>query len=131
MKTEFSQSTLPASPVRQVASGRTFTCDDPNRRDVVCGGGVAVFSLILAGLLGASKPAMAQSLTGSIPELDRVAVRIVTDSYQFAVGEIGESLYGDMPRLLRLCLVITSIPASGRARPRPGSGGSGCRVPRG
>ncbi|WP_082145883.1 MBL fold metallo-hydrolase [Microvirga massiliensis] len=86
METELSQSTLLASPVRRAASGRTFACDDPNRRDVVCGGGAAVFSLILAGLLGESKPAVAQSLTGSVPELDRVAVRIVTDSYQFAVA---------------------------------------------
>jgi 7,8-dihydropterin-6-yl-methyl-4-(beta-D-ribofuranosyl)aminobenzene 5'-phosphate synthase len=86
MKVEFSRPALPASSARQAASGRFFACDDPNRRDVVCGGGAAVFSLIIAGLLGTSRPVLAQSLTGSVPELDRVAVRIVTDSYQFAVA---------------------------------------------
>lgn len=43
-------------------------------------------SLLMAGLLGGSRPARAQALTGPIPELDEVTVSIVTDSYQFAVG---------------------------------------------
>jgi 7,8-dihydropterin-6-yl-methyl-4-(beta-D-ribofuranosyl)aminobenzene 5'-phosphate synthase len=86
MKVEFPWSALSDSPAPQAASGRFFTCNDPNRRDVVCGGGAALFSGILAGLLGTSRPVLAQSLTGSVPELDRVAVRIVTDSYQFAVA---------------------------------------------
>jgi 7,8-dihydropterin-6-yl-methyl-4-(beta-D-ribofuranosyl)aminobenzene 5'-phosphate synthase len=44
-------------------------------------------SLILATLLAGSKPVRAeQAVAGSMPELDRVAVRIVIDSYQFAVA---------------------------------------------
>jgi 7,8-dihydropterin-6-yl-methyl-4-(beta-D-ribofuranosyl)aminobenzene 5'-phosphate synthase len=86
MEVEFPRSVLADSPARRTGSGRFFACDDPNRRDVVCGGGAALFSLIVAGLLGTSGPVRAQSLVGPVPELDRVAVRIVTDSYQFAVA---------------------------------------------
>jgi 7,8-dihydropterin-6-yl-methyl-4-(beta-D-ribofuranosyl)aminobenzene 5'-phosphate synthase len=56
------------------------------RRDVVCGGGAAVFSAIVAALLGGAKPARAQPISGSVPEVDRVAVRVVIDSYQIAVA---------------------------------------------
>jgi 7,8-dihydropterin-6-yl-methyl-4-(beta-D-ribofuranosyl)aminobenzene 5'-phosphate synthase len=56
------------------------------RRDVVCGGGAAVFSAIVASLLGGAKPARAQPISGSVPEIDRVAVRVVIDSYQIAVA---------------------------------------------
>jgi hypothetical protein len=37
------------------------------RRDVVCGGGAAVFSAIVAALLGGAKPARAQPISGSVP----------------------------------------------------------------
>jgi 7,8-dihydropterin-6-yl-methyl-4-(beta-D-ribofuranosyl)aminobenzene 5'-phosphate synthase len=57
-----------------------------HRRDVLCGGGAAVFGAMMATLLGGSKPARAQAMTGSVPEVDSVAVRIVIDSYQFAVA---------------------------------------------
>jgi 7,8-dihydropterin-6-yl-methyl-4-(beta-D-ribofuranosyl)aminobenzene 5'-phosphate synthase len=56
------------------------------RRDVVCGGGAAVFSAIVASLLGGTKPARAQPISGPVPEVDRVAVRVVIDSYQIAVA---------------------------------------------
>src|SRR5437763_8858652 len=56
------------------------------RRDVMCGGGAAVFSAIVAALLGGAKPARAQPISGSVPEVDRVAVRLVIDSYQIAVA---------------------------------------------
>lgn len=56
------------------------------RRDVVCGGGAAVFSAIVASLLGGAKPARAQPISGSVPEVDGLAARVVTDSYQFAVA---------------------------------------------
>jgi 7,8-dihydropterin-6-yl-methyl-4-(beta-D-ribofuranosyl)aminobenzene 5'-phosphate synthase len=59
---------------------------DVHRRDVLCGGGAAMFGAMLATLLGRSKPVRAQAITGSVPELDRVAVRVVIDSYQFAVA---------------------------------------------
>ena len=61
-------------------------CDAPDRRDVLCGGGAAAFSLLLAGLLGGSRPARAEAVSGPVPELDGVLIRIVTDSYQFAVA---------------------------------------------
>ncbi len=63
-----------------------FFCDEVGRREFICGGAAGVLSVILATLLAGAKPAKAQSVTGSLPELDRVAVRIVVDSYQFAVA---------------------------------------------
>jgi 7,8-dihydropterin-6-yl-methyl-4-(beta-D-ribofuranosyl)aminobenzene 5'-phosphate synthase len=60
--------------------------DSLDRRDVLCGGGAAVFSTIVATLIGDAKPVRAEAITGSVPEIDRVAVRVVVDSYQFAVA---------------------------------------------
>jgi 7,8-dihydropterin-6-yl-methyl-4-(beta-D-ribofuranosyl)aminobenzene 5'-phosphate synthase len=57
-----------------------------DRRAVLCGGGAVAFSTLLASLLGGSRPARAQMLTGAVPEVDRVAVRVVIDSYQIAVA---------------------------------------------
>lgn len=57
-----------------------------HRRDVVCGGGAALFSTIVATLTGSAKPARAAAIAGKVPEVDRVAVRVVVDSYQFAVA---------------------------------------------
>jgi 7,8-dihydropterin-6-yl-methyl-4-(beta-D-ribofuranosyl)aminobenzene 5'-phosphate synthase len=39
----------------------------------------------MTSLLGRSKPARAQTIAGSVPEVDRVSVRVAVDSYQFAV----------------------------------------------
>ena len=61
-------------------------CNAMHRRDVVCGGGAAVFGAIIETLTGGSKPVQAETISGSVPELDRVAVRVVVDSYQFAVA---------------------------------------------
>ena len=63
-----------------------WQCNAMHRRDVVCGGGAAVLSAIVATLLGGSKPVKADAISGSVPELDGVAVRVVVDSYQFAVA---------------------------------------------
>jgi 7,8-dihydropterin-6-yl-methyl-4-(beta-D-ribofuranosyl)aminobenzene 5'-phosphate synthase len=63
------------------------------RRDVLCSGGSAVFGSIIAGLLGDAKPARAQPISGGVPEVDRAAVRVVTDNYHFALspsGKIGD-----------------------------------------
>jgi 7,8-dihydropterin-6-yl-methyl-4-(beta-D-ribofuranosyl)aminobenzene 5'-phosphate synthase len=57
-----------------------------SRRDVLCAGGGALFSYLVAGLLGGAKPARAQALTAPVPEVDRLAVRVVTDSYQLAIA---------------------------------------------
>jgi 7,8-dihydropterin-6-yl-methyl-4-(beta-D-ribofuranosyl)aminobenzene 5'-phosphate synthase len=57
-----------------------------NRRNVLCGGGAAVFGAMITSLLGGSKPARAEPLSGAVPESDGLAVRVVIDSYQFAVA---------------------------------------------
>ncbi|SDJ75102.1 7,8-dihydropterin-6-yl-methyl-4-(beta-D-ribofuranosyl)aminobenzene 5'-phosphate synthase [Bradyrhizobium sp. Rc2d] len=61
-------------------------CNAIHRRDVVCGGSAALFSAVVATLIGSGKPVRAESIAGKVPELDRVAVRVVVDSYQFAVA---------------------------------------------
>ena len=57
-----------------------------DRRAALCGGGAAAFSTLLASLHGGGKPARAQSIAGPVPEVDRVAVRVVIDCYQIAVA---------------------------------------------
>jgi 7,8-dihydropterin-6-yl-methyl-4-(beta-D-ribofuranosyl)aminobenzene 5'-phosphate synthase len=57
-----------------------------NRRHVLCSGGAVAFSAILAALLVRGRPVRAESISGSVPEVDALAVRVVTDSYQFAVA---------------------------------------------
>lgn len=57
-----------------------------NRRHVLCGGGAVVFGTMIAAMLGGSRPVRAQAIAGAVPELDGLAVRVVTDSYQFAVA---------------------------------------------
>ena len=60
--------------------------DSPHRRGVLCGGGAAVFAAMMGSLLAGSKPARAQAIAGTVPEVDRLSVRTVVDSYQFAVA---------------------------------------------
>ena len=57
-----------------------------HRRDVICGGGGAVLGLMVATLLGGTRPVRAAGVTGAVPEIDGLAVRVVVDSYQFAVA---------------------------------------------
>jgi 7,8-dihydropterin-6-yl-methyl-4-(beta-D-ribofuranosyl)aminobenzene 5'-phosphate synthase len=57
-----------------------------HRRHVLCGGGALVFGAMMASLLGGSKPVRAQAIAGTVPEVDEVSVRVVVDSYQFAVA---------------------------------------------
>src|SRR4051794_995069 len=57
-----------------------------DRRRMLCGGGALAFFGIMASLLGGSKPLRAPAITGSVPEVDRVSIRVVVDSYQFAVA---------------------------------------------
>ena len=58
-------------------------CNAMHRRDVMCGGGAAVFTAIIATLMGSSKPVKAEAISGAVPELDSVAVRVVVDSYHW------------------------------------------------
>jgi hypothetical protein len=75
----------------------------PVRRDVLCAGGAAAFSYVVAALLAGAKPVRAQALRGRVPEVDRLAVRVVTDSYQLAiasnmrVGDIQVERFGMPP----------------------------------
>jgi 7,8-dihydropterin-6-yl-methyl-4-(beta-D-ribofuranosyl)aminobenzene 5'-phosphate synthase len=57
-----------------------------NRRHILCSGGAAVFGGMITSLLGGTKPVRAASISGNVPEVDGLAVRVVTDSYQFAVA---------------------------------------------
>ena len=57
-----------------------------HRRDVICGGGSAVLALMVATLLGGTRPVRAAGIAGAVPEVDGLAVRVVIDSYQFAVA---------------------------------------------
>ncbi len=58
----------------------------PGRRGTLCAGGAVALSTLLASLLGPSKAARAQIIRGAVPEVDRIAVRVVVDSYQIAVA---------------------------------------------
>jgi 7,8-dihydropterin-6-yl-methyl-4-(beta-D-ribofuranosyl)aminobenzene 5'-phosphate synthase len=79
-----------------------------DRRDALCAGGASALGAMLAALLGGSKPVRAAGISGPVPEVDRLAVRVVIDSYQFAVapsrslGEVdvqhfGWGISGDKP----------------------------------
>jgi 7,8-dihydropterin-6-yl-methyl-4-(beta-D-ribofuranosyl)aminobenzene 5'-phosphate synthase len=57
-----------------------------DRRAVLCGGGAVAFEALLASLLGGTTPVHAEGLSGPVPEVDRVAVRVLIDSYQIAVA---------------------------------------------
>ena len=43
-------------------------CNAVHRRDVVCGGGAAMFGAIVTALMGSSKPVKAEAISGSVPE---------------------------------------------------------------
>jgi 7,8-dihydropterin-6-yl-methyl-4-(beta-D-ribofuranosyl)aminobenzene 5'-phosphate synthase len=55
-----------------------------SRRGLLCGGGALALSPIIGALLGA-RPARAQGLGAVVPTVDRLAVRVVTDSYHLAL----------------------------------------------
>jgi 7,8-dihydropterin-6-yl-methyl-4-(beta-D-ribofuranosyl)aminobenzene 5'-phosphate synthase len=49
-------------------------CNAMRRRDVVCGGGAAMFTAIVATLMGSAKPLRAEMISGSVPEIDSLSV---------------------------------------------------------
>ncbi len=57
-----------------------------SRRDALCGGGAGVLTAMIAALLGDAKPVRAETISGPVPEIEALAVRVVVDSYQFAVA---------------------------------------------
>jgi 7,8-dihydropterin-6-yl-methyl-4-(beta-D-ribofuranosyl)aminobenzene 5'-phosphate synthase len=58
-------------------------CGCADRRDVLRG---AALAALLAAIGGGARPARAEALAGAPPEVDRLAVRALVDSYQFAVA---------------------------------------------
>ena len=57
-----------------------------NRREVLCAGGAVLLARLVSGLLGGVTAARAEALNGSVPEVDRLALRVVIDSYQLAIA---------------------------------------------
>jgi 7,8-dihydropterin-6-yl-methyl-4-(beta-D-ribofuranosyl)aminobenzene 5'-phosphate synthase len=57
---------------------------DIGRREVLCAGGAGFVSALVSMLIGRASASRAQPLTRMVPEVDRLAVRIVTDNYVFA-----------------------------------------------
>jgi 7,8-dihydropterin-6-yl-methyl-4-(beta-D-ribofuranosyl)aminobenzene 5'-phosphate synthase len=51
-----------------------------SRRGLICGGGAGFISALISTLIGSSRTARAQPLGRAVPEIDRLAVRIVTDN---------------------------------------------------
>ena len=51
-----------------------------DRRAVLCSGGAVAFEALLASLLGGTAPVRAEGLSGPVPEVDRVAVRVLIRS---------------------------------------------------
>lgn len=60
--------------------------ENMDRRDVLCGGGAALFGTMLASLLGDAKTSARAGLAGPVPVVDGLTVRVVIDSYQFAAA---------------------------------------------
>src|SRR5665811_1864450 len=65
-----------------------------SRRGLLCAGGAGFMSALIGTLVGASRTAQAQALGSRVPEVDRLAVRIVTDNQviQFVPSEKREGL---------------------------------------
>jgi 7,8-dihydropterin-6-yl-methyl-4-(beta-D-ribofuranosyl)aminobenzene 5'-phosphate synthase len=51
-----------------------------SRRGLLCAGGAGFVSALISTLVGSSRTAQAQALGSQVPEVDRVAVRMVTDN---------------------------------------------------
>jgi 7,8-dihydropterin-6-yl-methyl-4-(beta-D-ribofuranosyl)aminobenzene 5'-phosphate synthase len=62
----------------------TKCIESVKRRTVLRTAGVAALGSVFGGLLSGVRPARAQTLSGPVPEVDRLAVRVVTDSYHHA-----------------------------------------------
>ena len=57
-----------------------------HRREILCGGGAAIFATLVSSLLAGSRPAEAAALSGAAPTIDKLTVTVVTDSFQLAVA---------------------------------------------
>ena len=88
---------------RNLSRPSRFRCLEPTRRDVTCRGALAAFGLLLTDLLGIESPVEADALAGPVPTLDRVAVRIVTEDYQFAAA-VSRVMSASQVRNQKFCL---------------------------
>ena len=61
----------------------SHTCSGIDRRDLMCG---AALAALIVTIGGGARPARAQSLPATPPEVDQLAIRVLIDSYQFAVA---------------------------------------------
>jgi 7,8-dihydropterin-6-yl-methyl-4-(beta-D-ribofuranosyl)aminobenzene 5'-phosphate synthase len=75
---------------REAAMTSRTTIIPLDRRAILCGGGAVAFEALLASLLGGTTPVRAEGLSGSVPTVDHLAVRVVIDSYQIAVAPNGK-----------------------------------------
>src|SRR5262249_35833502 len=58
----------------------TLSSPGLSRRDLICGGGAGFVTALTGTLAGSGRTAHAQALTSRVPEVDRLAVTIVTDN---------------------------------------------------
>ncbi len=58
-----------------------------DRRHVVQGGAVLTLNTIASWLFANSTPLRAETVSGKVPEIDELAVTVLVDSYQVAVGQ--------------------------------------------
>jgi 7,8-dihydropterin-6-yl-methyl-4-(beta-D-ribofuranosyl)aminobenzene 5'-phosphate synthase len=65
-----------------------------SRRGLLCAGGAGFVSALIGTLVGSSRMAEAEALGSRVPEVDRLAVRIVTDNYFFPF--LLSQNYGDL-----------------------------------
>ncbi len=73
----------------RMSSDRSFWAKGVRRRDVLCAGGAGALAAIIHALLGTAEVARAEGIAGSVPEVDSLTVRVVTDNYQFAIARSG------------------------------------------
>ena len=67
---------------------------------ILCGGGALAFSAIMASLLQGSKPLRAQAIIDSVPDVDRVSVRVISSFSAHAATE-ASSILSSRPKLPR------------------------------
>lgn len=57
-----------------------------SRREFLCAGGAVAFGQLLGGLLGGAAAARADPISGLVPEVDELSLRVVVDSFQQAIS---------------------------------------------
>src|SRR5690348_8564715 len=70
----------------RMSSDRSYWDKGVRRRDVLCAGGAGALATIIRSLLGTGEAARAEGIAGSVPEVDSLSLRVITDNYQFAIA---------------------------------------------